>query len=729
MDDRLIEALRDADPTGGLLLGALALRDPLAAARLALDLPEAVTGLPEAERGRLVDLLLTAAGTEPGLLGELLERFGPALSPAAAAALIERLDPAARPAKLVDLVRKHGAGRGRTAATVRALTKLAREAGDDAGAHRLLTELGQLDPSLGTVASILRTRKDLAPDGGQPVRIAVLSSYTIDQVVPYLDLECRAIGLSPEIYLAPFNTWAREVLDPGAQLRRFEPDLAFLSVSIDDLIPELAGSPPEADLIDLGAQAIDRIVTAARHFTEWAAKPLVVHTLHSAQRGPLGTMEGREGPGRAGWLAGLNDQLGAALRTLPRTYLVDVTDVLLRSGAGPDNPKLRHLAGMRIPPAAMPELARSYVRFVAPQKGLTRKCVVLDLDNTLWGGVVGEDGPHGIKLGMTSPGSEYVEFQRFLATLPQRGLLLAVCSKNNPDDALEVIRGHESMVLREDAFSAVRINWRPKPENLASIAEELNIGIDSLVFIDDNPDERELMRQLLPQVLTVEMPRDPSLYRSTVEALPQIQTLAVTAEDRLRVGQYRANRQREVQRVSAGSVDDYLKSLEVTVAIAPISEALLPRVAQLFQKTNQFNVTTRRYDAADLGRFAAPDSGWRCYTLKAGDRFGDHGLVAVALTRTGSEAWTVDSFLMSCRVIGYGIETALMATIAADAVAGGATRLDGEFIVTKKNVPARDIYERHGFSRAETVDGLERWERSLSDGGVAFPAWINRTTP
>ena len=247
------------------------------------------------------------------------------------------------------------------------------------------------------------------------------------------------------------------------------------------------------------------------------------------------------------------------------------------------------------------------------------------------------------------------------------------------------------------------------------------------MFVDDNPDEREQMRQMLPQVLTVELPRDPSLYRSTLETLPQLQTLAVTAEDRLRVGQYRANRQREVGRVAAGSVDDYLKSLEVTVAISPVTDALQPRVAQLFQKTNQFNVTTRRYDAAEVARFAK-DPGWRCYTLKAGDRFGDHGLVAVALARTGPEVWTVDSFLMSCRVIGYGIETALMAMISADALAGGATRLDGEFIVTKKNVPARDIYERHGYTQAGTTDGVERWERTLTDGGVSFPHWIHRTT-
>jgi FkbH-like protein len=358
--------------------------------------------------------------------------------------------------------------------------------------------------------------------------------------------------------------------------------------------------------------------------------------------------------------------------------------------------------------------------------GLTRKCVVVDLDNTLWGGVVGEDGPQGIRLGPTAPGSEYVEFQRFLATLPQRGILLAIASKNNPDDALEVIRGHEAMVLRESAFSALRINWRPKPENLASIAEELNIGLDSLVYVDDNPDEREQMRQLLPQVLTVDLPRDPAQYRSVLERLPALQVMAVTEEDRMRAGQYAAKRERDQIRVQAASVDDYLRSLGIKVGIGPVSEPDVSRVAQLFQRTNQFNVTSRRHDAGAVRRMLG-DPGWRTWTLKAGDRFGDHGLVATALARTDGGEWTLDSFLMSCRVIGYGIETALLADIMAAASAAGATRLVGEFIPTRKNVPASDLFRLHGFVLSRTGDdGTQLWTRDFATGLVQFPRWIER---
>jgi FkbH-like protein len=323
-----------------------------------------------------------------------------------------------------------------------------------------------------------------------------------------------------------------------------------------------------------------------------------------------------------------------------------------------------------------------------------------------------------------------VEFQNYLATLAQRGILLAVASKNNPEDALEVIRNHAAMVLRENTFSAIRCNWRPKPESLASIAEELSIGVDSLVFVDDNPDEREMMRQMLPQVLTVEMPHDPSRYRATLEALPELQALTITEEDRARVGLYRAQGEREAVKASAETLEEYLASLNVYVHIGQIDETTLSRVSQLFQRTNQFNITTRRHDTAVLqARLGSPS--WRTYTLRAGDRFGDHGLVAVALVQASAEAWRIESLLMSCRVIGYGIETALLSSITKDAAAAKAARLEGEFIATKKNAPARDVWARHGFSAEATdADGLELWIYDLAaTGTIPFPSWIRQNTP
>jgi FkbH-like protein len=281
------------------------------------------------------------------------------------------------------------------------------------------------------------------------------------------------------------------------------------------------------------------------------------------------------------------------------------------------------------------------------------------------------------------------------------------------------------MILREEKFSAVRINWRPKAENLISLAEELNLGVDQMVFVDDSPEERELMRQILPQVLTVDLPHDPSLYREKLEVLPQIQTLLLTEEDRSRVEQYQSQRQRQLRRDAAPSLEAHLHSLNVQVKIERAGAATLARVHQLLQRTNQFNLTTRRYAAEELAGFVR-DPAWRIYTLRARDCFGDHGVVAAALVRTEAKRWIIDSLIMSCRVIGYGVETAFLAAVVAGARAQGISAVVGEYIATKKNAPARDFYSKHGFV-AEDAGGegeIARWRLDLTRGSVEGPAWI-----
>jgi len=380
---------------------------------------------------------------------------------------------------------------------------------------------------------------------------------------------------------------------------------------------------------------------------------------------------------------------------------------------------------MRLTEGISAEVARAYARYAAPLVGRARKCVVVDLDNTLWGGVVGEDGPSGIKLGANGPGSEFPEFPRYLLALSQQGILLAINSKNNPEDAWQVIREHEGMILREEHFSAARINWQPKPENLMEIARELNIGLDSLIFVDDNPNERERVRQFLPEVLVPELPTDPALYRRTLEMIPALQRLEATAEDNQRVAPYREKRDRESAREKVTSVAEYLENLAIKLKIAPAEETTLPRVHQLFQRTNQFNTTTRRYDAGDLAKLSG-DPAARLYTLRARDRFGDHGLVAVALMRLADVdgAWRIDSFLMSCRVIGYGIETALLAVVSEAALAAGSQLLRGEYIPTPKNPPVADLFARHGFRETGVEGEVSLFERDLTDGPIPRPEWL-----
>lgn len=731
---RLERALANA-LTAEQALAALVRLDPAEAAGWLLAEEQAARASFSASAlSSLLDMIVTTglARSSTPLKGDLVtlaRHYADVIRPDMAAAVAWSLPVAERGVDVRELVGAVLKREPKHAKLLRVASEMAVCAGDGSEAHQLLTRLAHADDSQATVHYVYRTRAGLPAAEGPVIRVALLSSFTVDALVFYVDLEFRTLGLVPETYVAPFNSWVQEVIADDSGLRRFNPEITFLAISIDDLVPELAGTPSESHLYEAGNAAVDQVLEVARRFTAWSDGTLIVHSFYSAYRSPLGILKGLAPLTRMSWLAELNARLADGLHALPRAYLLDMNEVLLyRAGGTFDNPKMRYLGRMRLGDRVLPEVARAYARYVAPVKGLTRKCVVVDLDNTLWGGIVGEDGPHGVKLGNASPGVEYQDFQRYLLSLTERGFLLAINSKNNPEDALEVIRSHEGMILKEEVFSAIRINWHSKTENMISIAKELNIGIDSMVFLDDNPHERELMRQILPQVLTLDLPSDPSLYRQTVEVLPQLQTLVLTEEDRTRVDQYRAKRQRDQVRVVAHSLEEYLHSLEIAVEIRQASDTALPRVHQLFERTNQFNLTVRRYEQGQLATFAH-DPGWRLYTLRARDRFGDHGIVATSLVRAEADHWIVDSFLMSCRVIGYGLETALLASVSADARHADATRIIGEYIESKKNSPAGDFYPRHGFTFEGTAAGVTRWGRTLVDGIVAPPAWINMEVP
>jgi FkbH-like protein len=369
--------------------------------------------------------------------------------------------------------------------------------------------------------------------------------------------------------------------------------------------------------------------------------------------------------------------------------------------------------------AVLRGLAREYLRYLRAARGLNRKCIVLDLDNTLWGGVIGEDGLGGIQLGAEAPGNAFVAFQSELEKLWRRGILLAIASKNNPDDARAALEQHPDMLLRPSHFAAQRINWSSKAANIRELARELNIGLDSLVFLDDNPVERAQVRAELPQVLVPELPTDPADYRTCLLELGVFDTLALTAEDRQRNQQYADQRARR-EAESALSVDDYLADLDLVVEIELANPLNLARIAQLTNKTNQFNLTTRRYTEAEISDRLA--RGWRVFGARVRDRFGDNGLTGLIML---TPDWTIDTLLLSCRVMGRGVETALLAMASDEALRAGVSRLRGWFHPTDKNAPARDVYRDHGFAIADHgPDESVLWELDLHAGVPSVPVWL-----
>jgi FkbH-like protein len=359
-----------------------------------------------------------------------------------------------------------------------------------------------------------------------------------------------------------------------------------------------------------------------------------------------------------------------------------------------------------------------------------RKVLALDLDNTLWGGVVGEVGPQGLIVGGSPEGEAFLAFQRYLKSLAARGVVLAVCSKNNPEDAREPFRSNSEFALGLDDFAAFEANWNPKVESLRRIADTLRVGLDSFVFFDDNASEREHVRQAFPEVLVVDPPDDPSRFIRALEDSLAFESLALTTEDGLRQAQYVAEGQRRTAAERATSLEDFLRSLDMRGAVREINDTELPRVVQLLGKTNQFNLTTRRHSADDVRRLLA-GAGAIGLTLRMRDRFGDHGLVGLVIavpdgTSTESEhALRVDSLLLSCRVIGRTAEHLLVGRLIELARLRGYTTLVGEFAPTAKNVLVRDLWPRMGFVPATSnhLDDcgavIERF--SLQLAGAAIP--------
>ena len=346
-----------------------------------------------------------------------------------------------------------------------------------------------------------------------------------------------------------------------------------------------------------------------------------------------------------------------------------------------------------------------------------KKCLVLDLDNTLWGGVLGEDGIDGIKLGGDYPGKAFSLWQQSLLQLSQVGVMLAVCSKNNEADVQEAWDKNPNMVLKREHFSALRINWQDKATNLRGLADELNIGLDSMVFVDDNPAERELIKQLLPQVEVPEFPPKPyqlmSFFKELVDNYFRIYT--VTSEDRAKTEQYRANAQRRAEQSRFADLESYLYSLDMQLDIIPADEHNVSRIAQMTQKTNQFNLTTHRYTEADVNQRL--EQGWHIYCMRVSDRFGDSGITAtVMLQPVDDYTVSIDTFLLSCRILGKGIEEAFIKTIFNLLRLDGYRVVNADYLPTARNGQTADFYERMGMAlKSADEDGAKHYSLALND--------------
>ena len=585
-------------------------------------------------------------------------------------------------------------------------------------AARLAQALWDKEPGSATASFIAATFDRLRPHLDLTAhRCAILRSFTVEPLVPLLRAAALTAGIDLSVHLGEFNTYAQELVDPASSLYAFAPQTVILAVQTRDLIP--AGQR-ENPVERVTAQYAGWIRALRAH----SQANLIIHSLEAPMSPPLGLYDAQTEDGLTAAIQAINRNLRALAREHAGVYLLDYDALTARYGRESWADEKKWLT-VRLPLAAgsLIRLTREWMRFLHPLTGRIAKAVVVDLDNTLWGGVIGEDGMAGIQVGGEYPGAAYRALQQALLDLTDRGILLAVCSKNNPDDALAALATHPGMLLRPRHFAALRINWQDKARNLREIAAELNIGLDAVAFLDDNPVEREHVRTEAPEVMVLDLPPDPMRYAQTVRDAPIFERLTLSAEDRQRNQYYAADRERAALEQSVSSPEEFYRSLQQEAEIRPADALTVARVAQLTQKTNQFNLTTRRYTEQQIAEMMTCP-GWRVLSIKVRDRYADNGLVGVAILRDAPAACEIDTFLLSCRVFGRTVETAFLAHLADEARARGASRLEGWFLPTKKNAPAKDFYPRHGFRLTEERDGRQLWALDLALSDLRCPEWI-----
>ncbi len=535
-----------------------------------------------------------------------------------------------------------------------------------------------------------------------PFRIAVLRNVTVESLEPYLKYLAYRQQWNASVTFAGYDTIIQEAT--GSPSGLLGPDLhAVLVFSyLETLSPDLTYNFSSLDLVQR-EQEINRLrdyfQTVIQGIRRQTDATILWHGLETPIYPSLGIRDAQGNDGQSAAVAALNASLRETLSQVSNAFFVDIDACVRRIGAK-DFYDLRfwHLAQAPYTRAAAAEIASEEFKFFRNLKGRNKKCLVLDCDNTLWGGVVGEDGLNGIKLGGGYPGSAFSEFQREIVSLYHRGVILALCSKNNEEDVWEVFDRHPDRVLRREHIAAWRINWKDKAANIRELAAELNIGLDSIVFAEDSEFEAGLVREHVPEVEVLLLPKDrPVEYKKTLASCGFFDTVALTEEDRNRGKMYREESARRQMKAESGDLASYYRSLEMRLELGLVNEFTIPRIAQQTQKVNQFNLTTRRYNDADIARFAVSKD-HEVYWLRVADRFGDLGIVGTCIVKYEADRAEIETFLLSCRALGRGIEKKFLAEVLERARKRGAKKAVGEYLKTQKNAQTETFYAENGFT-------------------------------
>ena len=528
-------------------------------------------------------------------------------------------------------------------------------------------------------------------------KLAVIGDCATQQLATAIRGESVRRGHVLDVYDADYNQMEAQLLDPGSEVYAFQPDYILLFASVEKLKQRFYDTVP-AERAGFAERELARFCSLWQAAASHSHAKILMFDFPEEPDAVFGSFALRTPVSFAFQLRKLNLLLSETIAAdYPAVYPIALSAVQIMCGRKEFfEDRTWYLAKMAVQTETLPAVAARILDTVTALSGRVKKCVVTDLDNTLWGGVIGDDGIDGIQLGELGDGPAFAALQRWLLELKRRGILLAVCSKNNDDTAREPFEKHPECVLRLEDFAAFVANWENKADNIRQIQQTLNIGMDSFVFLDDNPFERNLVRQMLPDVTVPELPEDPAAVPAYLESLHLFEPVSYSEEDSARTAQYQAEASRTAAQAKFASYDEYLQALDMQGQILPFDSFHYPRIAQLTQRSNQFNLRTVRYSETEMAQLADdPEYLTRYMTLS--DRYGEHGLISVVICKKQSEdTLFIDTWLMSCRVLRRGVEGCLFDAIVRMALDNGFRYLTAEYIPTAKNKMVEHFYDEIG---------------------------------
>ena len=547
------------------------------------------------------------------------------------------------------------------------------------------------------------------------MKVALLSNVNVGIVKQCLEE-------SSDVVYVPYgyNTWYQDILSDESDLFKFYPDLYVLLIEGNALIENSSGPEDRRTIVESEIEKIREVVQRIRGLVLIAN--LDIHSHHIVPLSVIPDDYALEGL----WLEGLSE----ISQRYQNVCILDIKKIVCMMGTDSFyDPRVWYLGSIPYSLRAIKAIAKEIGAIERAYQGKRKKCLAVDLDNTIWGGVVGEDGINGIVLGPVKEGARFMNIQKRLKELKNTGVVLAVVSKNNPEEALTAIRNHPNMILHEDDFVEILANWKPKSENIRQLSADLNIGVDAIVLLDDNPVEREEVRANLPNVMVIE-PRyakeifDEDIVNSFAEYFP---VLKLTNEDKVKTEQYRGEFRRKEVLSSSRTLEEYLERLEIHVQLRKAKNQDIDRIAQLTQKTNQFNLTSKRYTSETVRDFLA-QTDMIIYVVESSDKYGSYGEISTIIIRVEKDNATVDTFLMSCRAMGRTIEFALLKIVENELYENGVRRMIGLYKPTEKNKPVEGFYEKNGYRLLyKDSEGVYHYTKELNSKQlVSFNLTIER---